>query len=566
MLSHLSIANLAIIDRLEASFSPGVNVITGETGAGKSIILGAVNLLLGGRADRDLIRLGASEAAVEGLFVLEEGLPSAEAGGDLLADLGLGGETVLRRVVGESGRSRAYVNNRLVGQAALAEIGSAIISISGQHEAQRLLKEEEHLHLLDAFGDLLPLRARAGQAHAALAGLRSELARLRAQEAARSERAELLAYQLDEIERADPRPGELEELEAEVKRLRHGQRLQEGAQRAHQALYAADESIVGGLNAIRQEIARLVQIDAGLGDLSRRLEEAAYALEDAAAELSAYADGIVFDPERQAQAEDRLALIKRLVRKYAETDGVPGVLSRAQAMAAELAGLKGLDSRLADLAGQLSRAEVELDRLCAELTRARQAASTRLDEAVGIQLADLGLEKARFAARLSPRPGGPGPDGGDVAAFLFCANPGEDLRPLSRVASGGELSRLTLALKSALAGRRGVETVVFDEVDSGIGGRVAEVVGRKLRHLGSTRQVICITHLAQIAAFGETHFRVSKETADGRTYSRIRMLDDQERVEELARMITGSVVSQSALDHARELLRQAGCDRETGRS
>jgi len=555
MLRHLSISNLAIIERLEVSFGPGLNIISGETGTGKSIILGAVGLLMGAKAQPGLVRDGAEEAVVEGLFEAPLSGELAEALGQ--AGLEAGPEVILARAVAAEGRSRAYLNSRLVNLALLRDMGSRLLSVSGQHESQRLTREEEHLLLLDSFAGLEELRARAAGAYAKLNALQRDLVRLRELEQDRGQRIELLTYQLQEIEAARLGPDEEEELEAEAQRLKHAERLNQGAHEIHQALYADDRSLASLLGLNRAELEKLARLDPGLTDLSARLEEAGHLLEDAARELGDYADRIVFDPERQAEVEERLALIRRLLRKYAPGAGAAGVLARAEEMAGQLDGLRDMDLALGRLQKETARAEEELESLAGELSRERARASERLSRAVVGELEGLGLEGSRFEVSLAKRAGAIGPDGFDEVSFGLSANPGEPLRPLARVASGGELSRLTLALKSILARQGEVESVIFDEVDAGIGGRVAEVVGRKLRALGQRHQVLCITHLPQIAAFGQKHFRVVKEVAAGRTVSRIEPLAPEERIEELARMLAGAKLTEKALAHAREMLAQA---------
>ncbi len=555
MLSHLSVRNLAIIDHLEVSFGPGMNVISGETGAGKSILLGAVHLLMGSRAAASLVREGAAEAVVDGAFELPEANELAALAEEY--DLDLGSEVVLGRVVTATGRTRAYVNNRLVNLSVLSDLGFRVLSISGQHESQRLLREEEQLYLLDRFGGLEEARAAVSEGHGRLSFLTAELERLRRLTQDRDQRLELLSFQVQEIDQARLSPGEEEALEAEHHRLRHAEQLAQGAGEAYQTLYGDDHSAVSLLGLSRAEVQRLTRLDSGLEPVLGRLEEASYVLEDAARELQAYADQVVFDPRRQAEVEERLTLLRRLVRKYAPEQGIEAVLSAAERMRQELAALKNLDLEMSGLEKEAAAARRELERAAEALSRQRAAAAARMAAAVEAELRDLGLAGACFEVALSRRPGPVGPEGVDQVLFQLSANPGESLKPLSHVASGGELSRITLALKSILARREAVETVVFDEVDAGIGGRVAEVVGRKLRQLAARHQIICITHLPQIAAFGQTHLRVVKVPSGKRSVSQIQPLDKEERVAELARMLGGAVMTDKALAHAREMLASA---------
>lgn len=554
MLSHLSIRDLAIIESLEVSFEAGLNVLTGETGAGKSIILGAVGLLMGVRAQTDLVRQGAEEATVTGVLDLEGATELRE----YLAEHGLGlePEVILGRVIARNGRSRAFVNNRPVTLAVLSEIGTRLLSISGQHEAQRLLRAEEHLLLVDAFGGLLEQRSQVGRAFRAYRGLADRLSDLRAREAGRAERVALLNFQLTEITAAKFQPDEEEDLEAEHKRLANAQDLSTGTHQAYLAIYGADRSVVGTLGSVGAELKRLARLDPDLKPVVERLEESGYLLEEVGRELMSYSDGMVFDPHRQSEVEDRLALITRLKRKHPEVDGLAGILAKAEEMAAELETLSAMESRISGLEAELQTAAAELERLAGELSEARQEAAERLDRTMVDELAELNMNGAGFETSLVPRE--IGRDGREKAVFMLSANPGEPLKPLTKVASGGELSRLTLALKSVLVETVGVETIIFDEVDAGIGGRVAEVVGRKLKGLAARQQILCITHLPQIAAFGRTHYRVSKEVSEGRTASTITALSDDDRVAEMARMLGGSESSQKALAHAREMLTKAG--------
>ena len=550
MLVHLSVKDLAIIESLEVEFGPGLNILTGETGAGKSIILGAVQLLMGARAQTDLVRRGAEEASVVGLIELD----GSAALSRLLNDYGLedGGELILKRVVSSSGRSRAYVNNTLVNLSTLAELGGRILSISGQHEAQRLLRPEEHLLLLDAYGGLEQDRAAVAQAHSRFRGLEARLKELETAESGKQERIELLSFQLEEIEKAALLANEEEELRAERERLRHAERLSQGAGQAYQVLYGEDGSVVEALGSVKSELEKLARLDPGLGPILERIAESAYVLEDAGRELMSYADRVVFDPRRQNEVEARLTLISRLAAKHAPGQGSEAVLDQAEAMAQELDRLKGMDLEMGRLREEAARAGEELLSRADQLHAKREAAAQRLARAVAGELEALSLAGSRFEAALEEKP--PGPDGRDRVTFLLSTNPGEDPRPLAKVASGGELSRITLALKSILARQGSVETVVFDEVDAGIGGGVAEVVGAKLRSLGQRQQILCITHLPQIAVFGQSHYLVAKSVVDQRTVSFISRLDQDRRIRELARMLGGSEISEMALAHAREML------------
>ncbi len=554
MLAHLSIKDLAIIESLEVEFGPGLNILTGETGAGKSIILGAVQLLMGARAQTDLVRQGAGEASVEGLIELPESGPLH----DLMGGYGLevDSELILRRVISSSGRSRAYVNNVLVNLSVLADLGSRILSISGQHEAQRLLKPEEHLLLLDAYGGSEEERRGMEEAHDRFKALVRELERLETAESGKNERIDLLTFQLEEIEKAALKPGEEEELRAEQERLRYAEKLSQGTGQAYQVLYGEDRSVVGTLGTIKSDLEKLARLDARLSPILERIQESAYVLEDAGRDLMSYADRVVFDPGRQNEVEERLGFINRLVKKHAPNGGSEEVLTRAGELSVELKRLNRMESELGLLRQEVSQAEHDLAHRADRLHAGRKRAAQKLAQAVILELAALNLVGSGFEATLTDKP--LGPDGRDRVIFRLSANPGEELRPLAKVASGGELSRITLALKSILAGQASVETVVFDEVDAGIGGGVAEVVGHKLRNLADRQQILCITHLPQIAAFGQGHYLVSKTIKDKRTVSSIEKLDENKRVLEMARMLGGSEISEMALAHAREMLAAVG--------
>lgn len=557
MLTHLAISNLAIIDQLEVAFGPGLAVVTGETGAGKSIILGAVNLLMGARASSGLVGPGRDEARISGLFELPDdkdlAVLLAEAG---LDGIGQAGEMLISRVVTAAGRSRAYINNKLVNLGLLTEIGGRLLSISGQHEAHRLLGEDFHIQLLDRYGRLEPLVDRTAELHQAAQEADRRLAKLRGRERDKNERRDLLSFQLEELDRAAVAQGEEKEIEAEAARLRHAEKLIQGSRVVHQALSGDDQSAAILLAQAKAELERLARLDSTLDQLVGQLEQAVYAVEDAAFEVDAYGREIVFDPERQVEVEDRLALIRRLFRKYNVADAEE-LADRRREIEEEFDSINNLDRELARLGRAADQANRELKEAADRLTDARRETATRLTEPVEAELSELGLEGARFSVELEQRPGPIQPDGADLCRFAISTNPGQPLKPLAKIASGGELSRITLALKTILARRQEVETVIFDEVDAGIGGRIADVVGRKLKNLSAGRQILCITHLPQIAAYGQRHLKVIKSSADGRTRSTIEPLKDRDRVAELARMLAGEELTDKARAHAAEMLKRA---------
>lgn len=561
MIELLRIENLAVVERAELAFGGGLNVVTGETGAGKSIVLGALALLAGGRASLDAVREGAEEAVVEAVF-RTEGLP------ELAADLAARGlevqdhELVIRRTVSRSGRSRAQVAGQLVPVALLGELFAERLEISSQHESQALLRPETHALLLDGYGGSLPLRSRVATEFAALRAIDDELATLRRAEAERAQRQDFLGFQLREIDEAKLVPGERAALGAERGRLAHAERLQIEAATALGLLSGegrGDEPAAMGLVAeAARRLESVVRIDPGLEALAARLRAAGAELEDVARDVERYGRGLEADPARLGILEERLARLERLCRKYGA--GEEDVLAFRDRIAGELDGLAGAASRIEALEAERGRAAEVLAASAAALSRARQRSARSLGRALGAALQPL-VEGAILEVALSPLAppdGAPcGPSGAEAAELRFAGGPGESPRPLRRVASGGELSRVFLACKNVLRGSAPGMVLVFDEVDAGIGGRVADRVGRTLEELAGAHQVLCITHLPQIAARAATHFRVEKSTREGRTVTSVTRLDEPARVEEIARMAGGETVSEATRRHARALLGRA---------
>jgi DNA repair protein RecN (Recombination protein N) len=549
MLSELLIRNFAIIDRLQVAFGPGFNVLTGETGAGKSIIIDAVGLLLGDRARPDLIRNGEEEASVEALFDLST-RPDlrralAEGGGDEADEL------LVRRVVARSGKNRIYLNGSLATLAQLQPLTGQMVTIYGQHEHQGLLRSETHLLLLDRFAGAEETAAACQRLHRELRGLDDHLRRLEEAERQRQQRLDLLTFQSGEITAAALRPGEEEELAAERLLLQHAGRLAAAAEGGYEALYGAEGAVCERLGSVAGELEGLAPVDPTLAPLAEAVRGALYALEDVARELRDRTRRVAFDPQRQAAVEERLALLATLKRKYGAT--LEAVLAYRETIDREIAELTDLDAARHGLCRQREAAAAELARTAELLSGRRQEAARRLRAAVEAELAELAMPRARFEVRLSALPE-PGPRGAERVEFFLAANPGEEARPLARVASGGELSRLMLALQRATPGGEGIPTLIFDEVDAGIGGAAATAVGRKLKGAAQAAQVLCITHLPQVAAFADRHFRVEKREADGRTATLLAGLDGEARVHEMARMLGGATVTDRTLEHARELI------------
>ena len=587
MLTELRIRDLAIIDRIDLTFAPGFNVLTGETGAGKSIIIDAVNLLLGDRASADVVRAGAERTEVEGVFQLNPAVSARLA--PLLTEHGLEGDhpdlLVLAREVRANGRSVARVNGRGVTTALLGEIGGLLVDVHGQGEHLSLLREREHVGLLDRYAGLGGEVAQVADLARRVRGVRRELESLRQDERERARRIDLLAYQVEEIRAASLTPDEAEVLEAERRRLANAEQLAELSNEAQVRLSGGDvlgeEAGQGALDALgtaEQALARLARLDPGAAFLGEQLGEAAALLDDLARELAHYRDGIEFNPHRLAEVEERVHLIHGLQRKYGDT--VPDVLAYGERAAAELEAISHAEERIAGLEAEEADLLAELGRLGAALSAARRTAGERMARAIEAELTDLQMAKARFAASISwtPDPSGAVVDadaaavagqaagsfsfdghGLDIVAFLVSANPGEPLKPLAKVASGGETSRLMLALKTVLGRADETPTLIFDEIDQGIGGRVGGTVGRKL--WGLTRgqgagvrsqesvssfqfpvsslghQVLCITHLPQLAAYGDAHFHVAKHITGERTVTEVRSLTGDDRVTELAQMM-----------------------------
>jgi len=577
MIESLRIENVAIVEEAQLEFGPGLNVLTGETGAGKSIVLGALSLLVGGRAARDAIRDGAGQGAVEALFRTDEQeqLEAELAARDLLAPGAAGEEgggeaheLVVRRSLARNGRSRARIGGQLVPVSTLGELLTGRVEISSQHSSQALLRPESHGRYLDAAGGLLAVRAGVREAFEALQALDAERERLGRAAAERERQQDFLAYQLAEIDAVGLSPGELARLDGDHARLAHAESLRAEGGQALACLRGDDAG--GPANGAADALARalagveaMAKHDPGLGEWVERLAGADAEIRDLAADLERYIDGVEGDPARLAGIEERLAETERLRGKYGSDE--EAIFAHREAVAGELAELEGADTRLAELEAERGRLGDALTKAARKLTAGRKKAAGKLAGQVEAALAQLAMPDARFEVAFDPPahasqwPEGAasGPGGAEAPEFRFSANKGESTRPLQKVASGGELSRVFLALKGALRQAGANMVLVFDEVDAGIGGRAAERVGRALAELALRHQVLCITHLPQIAVFADRHFRVEKKTARGRVRARIVALEGDGRVEEIARMAGGEAISEATRAHARELLASA---------
>ena len=553
MLRELRIRDMAIIEDLCVEFTPGLNVLSGETGAGKSIVVDALDLALGGRGSGDLVRAGAETALVEAVFDLSRRSDARER----LAGLGLeaGDELVVRRVLAPGSKGKIHVNGGAVTQGMLAQATEALVEIHGQHEHQRLLRRELHLEVLDRAAGLLPLCARVAETARRARELVRERDALRMSEDDRLRQIDYLRFQVNEIRGADLQPGEEERLVSERARLTHAARLAEIAAGAEAGLYSGEGAAVDTLGRVVAALREGARLDASLGEVAERIEGILREAEDAATTLRDYAREAVLDPERLEALEVRLETVRKLTRKYGpDVDGVLHTLASAQE---SLAALEGHDERLASIEAQCAAVVAQGGALAEELSSKRKRASQGLARKVCKELEALGLARAVFQVPVTGETfafPGFGEQGRDRVEFLFSSNPGEPPRALARIASGGELARTMLAIQNVLAASDLPSTLVFDEADAGVGGRVADAVGQRLSDLAATHQVLCITHLPQIAARGARHLRVWKEARQGRTIARVEALVGDDRVEEIARMSGGATITQTTRAHARELL------------
>ncbi len=554
MLERLVIRDLALVERAEIAFGRGLHAVTGETGAGKSLTVDALALVVGGRADADIVREGSKSCVVEAEFRLAG--ETAKRVAELLRqwDLELDDDTlILRREISAEGRSRASVNQSSVTLANLKRLGEQLLDLHGQHEHQSLLREGAALATLDRLAALEPERARYADALAALREAEGELSRLRESLATFAERRDYLLMAATELDEAQLRAGEGEELKAEAARLAHADRLRELVTLAGDKLSESDGAAVDALGAARHAIEQAAALDPSLAEALAQLTEAGIAAQEAVRALGAYLSHLEADPERLEVVEARRELHARLTRKYRRP--LAELIVWRTELANELAHGDDAEGSLARAEERVSKTEVARLAAGKVLSRKRQAAAREWSAALTRELAPLGFPHAKVAFEVAAvLDGRPAPHGLDEVTLAFTANPGEPSRPLARIASGGELSRVTLALKCALQTRDRVDLLVFDEVDSGIGGAVAQAVGERLRSLAQHRQVVCVTHLPLIAALAGHHLAVSKHVAGGRTTARVSVLEPAERVEELARMLAGERVTETTRRQARELL------------
>ena len=554
MLIELRIRNYAVIEDLTVALEPGLNVLTGETGAGKSIIVGALSLLLGERASSDVVRPGAERATIEGVFDVSASPPILlildEHG--IESDEGL---LILRREIAAEGRNRAWVNGSAATAGLVGQLGGRLVDMHGQHEHQTLLRPDEQRALLDAFAGASDVAADLHDAHASLGRIERRLADFDRHRRDVEQRADFLRFQVGEIEAAEPRPGEEEELDAEARRLEHSEELIRDSGSLHEALYAAEESVTVQLGGLRRTLRRLLEIDASQAEAQELLDAALYNLEELGRRMGEYASAVEHDPGRLDAIRRRQDALFRLKSKYGGSiDEVLATLERARD---ELERLERADLDRRALEKDRDDAAAALATLADELSARRRGAAGELGRRVAAMLPDLGLPGARFVVEMTPR--------ADIAAhgaedveFLVTLNPGFEPRPLRRVASGGELSRVMLALKATLADVDHVPSLVFDEIDVGVGGAIGHRLGEQLRAVAARHQVFAITHLPQIASRADHHLRVEKEERKGIALTRVTPLRDDERVRELVRMLGGDPADAGSVDHARKLLGTAG--------
>jgi DNA repair protein RecN (Recombination protein N) len=556
MLQELRIKNFAIIEELNLSFSKGLNILTGETGAGKSIILNAVQLLLGDKATEELIRSSEEEASVEALFDISPNREVKEKIKERGQKLLSGGEEdslLVRRVILRSGRGRAFVNGNLATLGMLSEIGEELLSIYGQHEHQSLQRVETHADILDEFGGLLGLRMEFEELFQKFVSLSEEVKRIREEKEKKTKEHELMAFQSKEIEASGIRIGEEEALKEERRLLTHAKKLTEFAGASEEMLYSSEGSAIERIQSILSQGREVTAVDPSLSQPLKHLEGALIQLEEVALALRDYSKRIEVNPMRLEEIENRLEEIDRLKRKYGSTE--EEILRLKERIDETLKSFTSDEERLSELERAVGPLREEVTTLAKKLSRERKKVASELKRSVEKEMGSLGMKKTTFEVRMEDLP--LSPKGMDRVEFLISPNIGEEVKPLAKIASGGELSRIMLAMKRILAKVGGTQVLIFDEVDAGIGGAIAEVVGRKLRELSKHHQVICVTHLPQIASFADRHHSVKKEVRAGRTVTLVNPLEKEAIVDEIARMLGGVKVTEKTRAHAKEMIENA---------
>lgn len=562
MLLELNIANIALIESLRIEFAQGFNVLTGETGSGKSIVVDCMNLVLGGRADRDFVRTGAEKGSVQALFDIAKNSAAKAILGEMDIDCE-DGMVAVSREISRSGRNICRISGVIVPLNTLRRLTGTLLDIHGQHEHQSLLDPAKHIAFLDAYGDNrhTELRAQAAKLHSERVKMESELKKNMLDAAERERLSDMLGFQIQEIASAKLKKGEEERLIARLRILENSEKIRTNVETAYEATYAgagrtpsAQELLLRAANAMD----KLSQIDERYAELGLRLREMVYSVQDIGYELRDILDHMESDPELIEKVSKRLETIDRLERKYGPN--LDDVLNFYASAVERLESIQTGDAHIDALKAELAKKDAELDEVCTLLTASRRELAQRLAQAVMQQLRDLGMGRARLEIRIESLPR-PTANGLDSVEFLISANPGEPLKPMASVASGGELSRIMLALKAISMEADGVDSMVFDEIDTGVSGRMAQTVGEKMCAIARDHQVLCVTHLPQIAALGDAHFVVEKHTDGTTTETLVRQLDSEGRIHELSRLVGGAEDSTSSLSHAKHMLEDAECVR-----
>lgn len=567
MLISLSVKNYALINQLEIEFGKGLNILTGETGAGKSIIIGALGTLLGERVDTTVLRDG-TKAVIEGKFSIASNSVLKRALSE--SDLDSGSELILRREILESGRSRAFINDTPVQAALLQTVSDLLIDFHGQHEHQSLLKVQNHLSYLDDFGDFKTELQQVAASYHRLEELRKELAELEARQRSFQEKRDYYQFQINEINKINPSVEEEENLIAEEKIVQNGERLFKLSGELYQLLYENENSVYEQLSRVGAGIEELAAIDAKFASFQKDFANVQVTVEELSNFLQKYQSNIAFNPERLEEVQRRLADLSGLKKKFGLS--IAEILKLRETYVSELDNLGNLDAQIESLKERMDHEKRAFSDLCTQLSQKRQSVAAELEKLIPEVLTFLGMSNTRFKVALKYQDDPKGwvtlqgktyhatATGMDVAEFMIAANKGEEVRPLAKVASGGEISRIMLALKSVVARKDQIPILIFDEIDIGVSGRVAQSVGRKLKELSQFHQVICITHLPQIASMGDQHFLVEKVERGVRTETNIRRLSEQERTEAIAKLLAGERISEAHLNSARELLEDAAAN------
>ena len=566
MLNDLSIKNFAIIDELHVSFDKGLNIISGETGAGKSIIIGAVNLLLGDRAASEMIRTQADAATVEALFDITQNKTLQEK----ISQLGFEAqnEIIIRRVISRTGKNKVLINGQMATLSNLAAVCESLVNICGQHEHQVILNAENHIDILDEFGGCQSLRNKYEESYNEYKQIKEQQEKLEALRRSGEEKTELLKFQLKEIEDVAPQIDEDDTLAADKKVLVNVRKLADAAGRAYDLLYGEAGCVIEKLKDVQSRIKEIKKIDLQFELPEADVDNSFFALQEAALSLRNYGKNLFFDPERLAAIDDRLEMINRLKRKHGGS--LESVFQKKQEMERQLLTVSNVADELNKLAQQEQDVAARMRQRAQELSQLRAQAAGKLKDAVDGEIHALNMRHASFEIRFHSSaaqtdPAMYGRRGGDELEFYLTANVGEEPKALNKIASGGELSRIVLALKNVLSHAGSVATIVFDEVDSGVGGATAEIIGRKLKEVSVNSQVICITHLPQIACYGDNHLHVAKKIADGRTTTIVSKLNSEQKIEEISRMLGGVDLTEMTRKHAREMLENAGASfRDSG--